>query len=130
MIRITSISISNVDRERKLEIQGRAKNIIEIIKKYNIENWYSIDYKLDRCTRLYRDLFDDNMNEHEKSIFYLYVLFPDDIKFMNLIEQYEKNATKIAKVYNLNKDIVKLRYKLYKSVNDVKTLNLKNNSQN
>ena len=49
---------------------------------------------------------------------------------MNLIDQYEKNATKIAKVYNLNKDIVKLRYKLYKSVNDVKTLNLKNNSQN
>lgn len=130
MVRITSISISNVDRERKLEIQERAKNVIEIIKRYNIENWYSIDYKLDRCARLCRDLFDDNMNEHEKSIFYLYVLFPDDIKFMNLIEQYEKNATKIAKVYNLNKDVVRLRYKLYKSVNDVKTLNLKNNSQN
>lgn len=132
-MKISYKSIENIDKERKLELIERAilvaKEAEEILRKrysrYQGVYSYDIDAKLSKAYDLYIKHYNESLNEYEKTLFYLYSIFPDDIKFMNLIERYDKDYIKIASFYNINPKAILLRLKFYDNLNNEKKLELK-----
>ncbi len=132
-MKISYKSVENIDKERKLELISRtilvAKEAEEILRKiysrYQGVYSYDNDAKLSKAYDLYIKHYNESLNEYEKTLFYLYSIFPDDINFMNLIEGYDRDYIKIASFYNINPKAILLRLKFYDNLNDEKKLELK-----
>lgn len=134
MVRIT-YNISSIEYDRRKEIIGRAK---EIKSRFDYRNKHrgtfidSIDYKFEKSYSTYIKMYKDYLNSDEKTILYLYLIFPNDIIFLDLLRKYNKDYEKIGTLYGVSGNFVRLRHFNLANMNSIKktihTLQLKNNS--
>lgn len=130
-------NILSIDYDRRCLIIERAKNVSIMLHNYlvskDIYNNMGLNYKLEKAYAFYKKTYDhEYLTEDELTIFYLYVVFPNDKDFVKLIDDHHSSYTTIAKLYNVTESFIKLRYVSYINMKrykkDVKTLELKNNN--
>lgn len=114
-----SNSFINLPLERKEEIRDIAIHTNKMVTSYFydknscIPNW---NYKLEKAYAFFKKYYSFELTNEEKNVFYLYILFPDDEYFSELILNYEKQYDRIASLFNLNSGVVRLRYLLQKNI--------------
>lgn len=134
MARITC-NIFSIDYDRRKEIIEKTINIKSRIDYENSHKGSYVDgihYRLERASYLYSKLFKEYLNNDEKTILYLYLVFPDDKDFVNLLIRYNKDYLKIGELYGVSSSFVRLRHFNLVNMNSIKktirTLQIKNNS--
>lgn len=118
--------IMNLDNNRKNDIIEKTK----YIKEKHAEKLFSLhkdmSFIMDKTYYLYIKEYNEYLNETEKLIFNIYIVFSDDNKFDELIEYYNKDFKKIASLYGVKEIFAKLRYLINKELkNNNKTLKKK-----
>ena len=73
----------------------------------------------------YEKKYKESLSIRELTILSLYMIFPDDDKFMNMLYNYNYDFNKVAKLYSVNGTVVRLRYDCYMSLKNTKILELK-----
>ena len=73
----------------------------------------------------YEKKYKESLSIRELTILSLYMIFPDDDKFMNMLYNYNYDFNKVAKLYSINCTVVRLRYDCYMSLKNTKILELK-----
>lgn len=122
-MKISLNAINNVDNHKKRILKERAQKIYNSFNDYYL--YKSIEYRVETALEHYRYIYKEKLNISEVTIFALYVAFPDDINFMQLMEKYGGCYKRISNLYGINEKFVELRHCVYQSLNGVKTLNLK-----
>lgn len=109
----------SVPTERKVAVKEIAIEIERLVKVYysTKTNYFpSISEKLDKAYALYRRKYEKDLTNEEKSIFFLYILFPNDEYFDELIMRYDKDFKRISMLYAINQIVVKMRYLLENNI--------------
>lgn len=113
MIKI-SYNFDDVDYERKKEIIERSKIVKDRVDKYisfkHPKNLFGVDFILNRSTLTYKNIYHEYLSDIEKTILYLYIIFPSDHEFMLNIYKHKNDYNKIGLLYGVPEKFVKLRY--------------------
>ena len=109
-----STNILYLDYSRKKEIIERTKEVKSILDEFlNMKNLYNrlgFNFKLEKSYSIYKRIFNEELTVDERTILYLYVIFPSDIKFLQLLKNNENNFSKLAQLNDVPVGFVKLRY--------------------
>jgi len=113
-----SSNFKKLSQERKEEIRDIAISMNNVVSDYYFGSKFalSLHQKLSKAYSFFQKYYKTNLTEEEKSVFYLYVLFPNDNLFMNMIEKYENDYEKLSSIYCVSENIIKLRYHLQKNI--------------
>lgn len=114
-------AVELVDNDRKKVIIERASEIIPVLHFRD----HGLEEKLSRAYYLYQRKYNETLNIRELTILSLYIIFPNDNKFLSMFERTNYDFEKMGKFYSISGKIVKLRYDSYLSLNNNKTLELK-----
>lgn len=119
-----SSNFKNLPTGRKEEIRDIAISISFQVNEYYLVNNYVFDLyqKLAKAYSMFQKYYKRNLTEEEISVFCLYVLFPNDNRFMEMIQKYKKDYQKIANLYSVSEVVVRLRYLLQKCISLEKEL--------
>ena len=111
-------SFMNIPLERKEEIRDVAISMNAIVSDYfsTFRKYISIEERVNKGYTLYRKYYKSSLTEAEKNIFYLYLIFPDDNYFYDLIKRYNYDYQQIGVIYNVPGQIVKARNALQKNI--------------
>lgn len=120
-MQISIRAVELVDNDRKKIIIERVKEIKPMIYNSSL----SLDEKISKACYFYEKKYNEILNVRESTILSLYMIFPDDDKFMNMLNNYNYDFNKVAKLYSLNGTVVRLRYDCYMSLKNTKILGLK-----
>lgn len=128
-------NIFYIEYARRKEIIERT---LEVKNRIDFENLHKGrylsmgEYKLEKSYSLYVKLFKDYLNADEKTILYLYLIFPDDKKFIDILLKYDKDYKRISHLFGVSENFVKLRHlnlvNMRKLAKENYTLKLKNNN--
>jgi len=115
---IISSSFKKLSLERKEEIRDFAININNIINDYRMHSRYGMNLyqKLSKSYSLFQKYYRSNLTEEEKSVFYLYITFPNDICFEEMINKNKCDFKKISEICLVPENVVKMRYFLQKLI--------------
>lgn len=119
MAKFVADAMFDLPLERKLEVKEIAMRMHTIVNKYFLlKRNFNVEttFKLDKAYILYKNEGGEHLTTAEQSLFYLYILFPDDEAFTELLECNENDYNKIAKLQCLNPAIIRLRYYIQKNM--------------
>ena len=121
-----SKNISNIEYNRRKELIERSTKIIKLIENNRTRSNYSngLEWKLSKAKSLYWLKYNENLTIEELTLVYLYVTFPNDDDFINLLKKHDNNFIKVANVYGVSASFVKLRYTnlLFMEMNKLKDM--------
>ena len=85
-----STNILSLDYERRLEIIERAKDIKckldDYINSKSLYNMHGFNFKLEKSYAIYKKIYNEELTIDEQTILSLYVIFPSDRKFLQLLK--------------------------------------------
>jgi len=113
-----TLGFLDMDLDKKLEIREQAIYINSIVVNFFSAkgSCYTYSQKIDKAYAFFKKQYNKDLNDDEKTIFSLYIIFPDDDYFESLIVKYNKDFEKVASFYNINARIVKMRHLLQKNI--------------
>lgn len=120
-MQISIKAVELVDNARKKVLIQRAKEVKSMIYNSNL----SLDGIISKGYYLYEKKYKESLSIRELTILSLYMIFPNDDKFMNMLYNYNYDFNKVAKLYSVNCTVVRLRYDCYMSLKNTKILELK-----
>lgn len=118
-----TLDFLQIELERKEIIKEMAIYIYQTVTRYiSSKEHYSADnsYKLSNAYYCFQKFYKQELNNDEKNIFYLYILFPNDDYFSSLLEKFSYDYVKIGKLFGINNKIIRMRYMLQKNMIDEK----------
>lgn len=116
---LISSNFKKLSLERKEEVKDMALAMNNAVNNYYYDHKkykYDAYLKLSKAYYFLQRYYKTTLTDEEKSVFYLYILFPNDDYFMELVERHEKDFKKIGNIYQVSDGVVKLRYILQKSM--------------
>lgn len=120
-MQISTRAVELVDNDRKKIIIERSKEILKLLSTITIV----LEEKLLRSEYLYRKKYNDNLSVRELTILYLYIIFPNDENFINMLNNTNYDFDRVGRYYAMSGTVTKLRYDCYMSLKDTKKLKLK-----
>ena len=116
---VISNGFKNVSLSRKMEIIEMAKYIHDVVNSYffnngaYVPNW---EHKLYKSYVFFKKYYKCELTEDEKSVFYLYIIFPNDEFFLELVTRYNQDFERVSSMFNVAAGIARLRYSLYRDI--------------
>lgn len=124
--------VENIEYNRKIEIIERTVFIKNKFKHLlESKGSYGISYLIQTLYYQYRKFYKDDLTDEEQVLFNVYTVFHDDEVFNNLIKRFNKDYSKIGKLYGITEPYVKIRHYISISIENekknIKTLDKKPN---
>lgn len=121
-MQISTKAVELVGTDRKKVIIERALSILPLL---STNPSFGIREKLSSAYYIYKKNYNENLNIRELTILYLYTIFPDDERFIEMLNNTNYNFEKVAGFYSMSSTIARLRYDCYISLKNIKKLELK-----